>query len=180
VEVNISCPNVRAGGMAFGTDEKTAGEVVRVVRKEISKPVIVKLSPNVSDIAKIAKSVEDAGADAVSLINTVSGMAIDIRTRRPKLANIIGGLSGPAIKPIALRMVWQTARQVKIPVIGIGGIASSEDALEFMIAGATAIQVGTANFTNPGATMDILDGIRSFCLKHGIRRATDIIGSLET
>jgi dihydroorotate dehydrogenase (NAD+) catalytic subunit len=180
IEVNISCPNVNAGGMAFGTDERVAGEVIYAVRRKIAKPLIVKLSPNVTDIVSIAKSVADSGADAVSLINTLAGMAVDIRTRRSKLANITGGLSGPAIKPVALRMVWQTAQQVKIPVIGIGGIATAEDALEFMIAGATAIQVGTANFTNPRTTMDIIDGIRDFLVKNKADKATDIIGTLKT
>jgi dihydroorotate dehydrogenase (NAD+) catalytic subunit len=180
IEVNISCPNVSAGGMAFGTDERVAGEVVCAVRKKNVKPLIVKLSPNVTDIVRIAKSVENAGADAVSLINTLSGMAVDIETRRPKLANIIGGLSGPAIKPVALRMVWQTARQVNIPVIGVGGIATAQDALEFIIAGATAIQVGTANFTNPRATTDIIDGIRDFLIKNNTDKVSGIIGTLIT
>ncbi len=179
IEVNISCPNVSAGGMAFGTDERVAAEVVCAVRKKIAKPLIVKLSPTVTDIVRIAKSVENAGADAVSLINTLSGMAVDIETRKPKLANIIGGLSGPAIKPVALRMVWQTVQQVNIPVIGIGGISTARDALEFIIAGATAIQVGTANFSNPHATMDIIDGIMDFFIKNNTDKASDIIGTLK-
>lgn len=180
IEVNISCPNVSAGGMAFGTDERVAGEVISAVRQKTGKPLIVKLSPNVTDIVRIAKSVENAGADAVSLINTLSGMAVDIHSRRPKLANVIGGLSGPAIKPVALRMVWQTAQRVNIPVIGVGGIATARDALEFIIAGATAIQVGTANFTNPGATLDILDGISDFLKKNDTHKVSDIIGTLIT
>jgi dihydroorotate dehydrogenase (NAD+) catalytic subunit len=179
IEVNISCPNVKAGGMAFGVDPQVAFSVVESVRKNTSKFLMVKLSPNVTDITEIARQVEAAGADAISLINTLSAMAIDIETRRPKLANIIGGLSGPAIKPVALRMVWQVARIVKIPVIGIGGIMTAEDALEFFIAGATAIQVGTANFVNPRATTDILDGIETFLMQNGITDIKEIIGTLE-
>jgi dihydroorotate dehydrogenase (NAD+) catalytic subunit len=179
IEVNISCPNVKAGGMAFGVDPQVAFSVVESVRKNTSKFLMVKLSPNVTDITEIARQVESAGADASSLINTLSAMAIDIETRRPKLANIIGGLSGPAIKPVALRMVWQVARIVKIPVIGIGGIMTAEDALEFFIAGATAIQVGTANFVNPRATTDILDGIETFLMQNGITDIKEIIGTLE-
>lgn len=178
IEVNISCPNVKAGGVAFGVDKQAASEVVKAVRKNTIKPVIVKLSPNVTDIVEIAKSVEGAGADSISLINTITGMLIDIHTRKPKLANITGGLSGPAIKPVALRMVWQVAKEVKIPVIGIGGIMSAEDALEFLIAGASAIQVGTANFINPRATMDILDGIEGFLATQGIDDIRHLIGSL--
>ncbi|MEJ2039264.1 MAG: dihydroorotate dehydrogenase, partial [Desulfosarcinaceae bacterium] len=153
VEVNISCPNVKEGGVAFGADVKAARQVTRTVRDNYRGLLVVKLSPNVTDITEIARAVEDAGADAVSLINTITGMAVDIHKRRPVLANITGGLSGPAIRPVAVRMVWQTSRAVKIPVIGIGGIMTAEDALEFIIAGATAIQVGTANFVNPAATM---------------------------
>jgi dihydroorotate dehydrogenase (NAD+) catalytic subunit len=179
IEVNISCPNVKAGGVAFGVDCRSAADVVSAVRKKTAKPLMVKLSPNVTDIAEIARSVEAAGADSISLINTITGMLIDIDTRKPKLANITGGLSGPAIKPVALRMVWQAARAVKIPVIGIGGICTAEDAIEFMIAGATAVQVGTANFVNPRATMDILDGIEKYLLKHQIDNIHDLIGSLK-
>ena len=179
IEVNISCPNISAGGMAFGIDEKAAYEVVKAVRLKTTKPVIVKLSPNVTDIVKIARSVEYAGADALSLINTITGMAIDIETRRPKLANITGGLSGPAIKPVALRMVWQTAQNASIPIIGVGGIMTAEDALEFLIAGACAIQVGTANFVNPRATIEIIDGITAFLKKNNIEKVTDIIGTLK-
>lgn len=178
IEVNISCPNVKRGGIVFGTDPRVAYEVVQSVRKETKLPMIVKLSPNVTDITAIALSAEDAGADALSLINTITGMAIDVRTRRPKLANITGGLSGPAIKPVALRMVWQTARKVKIPLIGVGGIMSAEDALEFLIAGASAIQIGTANFVNPKAANDIAAGIENFLAAQNISRVTDIIGTL--
>ncbi|MEE8553425.1 MAG: dihydroorotate dehydrogenase, partial [Desulfobacterales bacterium] len=149
IEVNISCPNIKSGGMAFGAFPDSASEVVKAVRDKTEKPLMVKLSPNVTDITEIARRVEVEGADSISLINTITGMAIDIETRRPKLANITGGLSGPAIKPVALRMVWQTAQSVKIPVIGVGGIMTAKDALEFLIAGAVAVQVGTANFINP-------------------------------
>ena len=166
VEVNISCPNVKAGGVAFGVDPDAAARVVRAVRKKTTKPLIVKLSPNVTDIAEIAVRVEAEGADSLSLINTITGMAIDLETRRPKLANVTGGLSGPAIKPVALRMVWQVYQAVKVPVIGIGGIMTAQDALEFIVAGAAAVQVGTANFVNPGATMDILDGLENLSLIH--------------
>ena len=179
IEVNISCPNVKAGGVAFGVDPDAAFEVVKAVRERTSRLVMAKLSPNVTDIAEIACRVEEAGADAVSLINTITGMAIDIETRRPKIANITGGLSGPAIKPIALRMVWQVARAVKIPVVGIGGIVCAEDALEFFIAGASAVQVGTANFINPCATVDIVEGIDAYCAKRHIARITDVVGTLE-
>lgn len=180
LEVNISCPNVKQGGIAFGADPAMAATVTRAVRQKTTKPVIVKLSPNVSDIATIARSVEDAGADAISLINTLTAMAIDIRTRRPRLANITGGLSGPAIKPIAVRMVWQTARAVKVPVIGIGGIMTAEDALEFIIAGATAVQVGTASFINPRTALEVLEGIREFLVAEKISSFTDLVGSIVT
>jgi dihydroorotate dehydrogenase (NAD+) catalytic subunit len=179
VEVNISCPNVKAGGIAFGVDPRAAASVVARVRKETSRPVIVKLSPNVTDITEIARSVEGAGADAISLINTLTGMAIDIRTRRSRLANITGGLSGPAIRPVALRMVWQVAHAVTVPVIGIGGIMTAEDALEFFIAGATAIEVGTANFVNPRTTLDIIDGIEAFLKESGMTSIREIIDTLE-
>lgn len=180
IEVNISCPNVKAGGVAFGTYPDAAFKVVKTVRKNTGKPLMVKLTPNVTDITLIARSVEDAGADSISLINTITGMAIDIENRRPKLANITGGLSGPAIKPIALRMVWQVVQNVKVPVIGVGGIMTAEDALEFLIAGAAAVQVGTANLINPHATVDIIEGIESFLIKRNILRLTDIIGTLQT
>ena len=179
VEVNISCPNIKAGGMAFGVDPESAFNVVKAVRESTTKTLMVKLSPNVTDITVIAKSVEEAGADSISLINTVTGMAVDIETRRPKLANIIGGLSGPAIKPVALRMVWEVVQKVKIPVIGVGGIMTSDDALEFLIAGAVAVQVGTANFINPNATVDIIEGIEAFLIKNNIQKITDIIGTLD-
>jgi dihydroorotate dehydrogenase (NAD+) catalytic subunit len=179
VEVNISCPNVKAGGLAFGTDPRMAAQVTRTVRENTTLPLIVKLSPNVTDIVSIAKSVQDAGADAVSLINTVTGMAVDVKTRRPKLANVIGGLSGPAIKPIALRMVWQVARAVHIPVIGIGGIMNTSDALEFLIAGATAIQIGTANFVDPKTSIRIVNGLSDYLAENNISDINEIIGSLK-
>lgn len=179
IEVNISCPNVKAGGMAFGVDPRAAHSVVEAVRKQTDKLLVVKLSPNVTDITEIARAVEDAGADCLSLINTITAMAIDVETRRPRLANITGGLSGPAIKPVALRMVWQVAQVAKVPVIGIGGIMSAEDALEFIIAGASAIQVGTANFVNPHATTDIVDGIGRFLAERHIKSIADMIGTLE-
>jgi len=180
VEVNISCPNVKAGGVAFGVDPKAAHDVVQAVREQFTRTVIVKLSPNVTDITAIAKSVEDAGADGLSLINTITGMAIDIHSRKPKLANITGGLSGPAVKPVAVRMVWQVAQSTKIPIIGIGGIQTAEDAIEFFIAGASAIQIGTANFVNPRATMDVLDGIQDYCRQHNIQRLADLVKTLQT
>ncbi len=180
IEVNISCPNIKAGGMAFGVDPQAAFSVVSLVRKNTTKFLMVKLSPNVTDITEIARKVEAAGADAISLINTLSALAIDIETRRPKLANIIGGLSGPAIKPVALRMVWQVARVAKVPVIGIGGIMTAVDALEFFIAGASAIQVGTANFVNPSATTDILEGIKAFMVENDFADLQELVGSLDT
>lgn len=180
VEVNISCPNVKAGGVAFGVDSDAAGEVTSAVRAKTSKPLIVKLSPNVTDITAIARRVADEGADALSLINTITGMAIDVNKRRPVLANITGGLSGPAIKPVALRMVWQVCQAVDVPVIGIGGIITARDALEFLIAGAAAVQVGTANFVNPRATMDIIAGIADYLEANEINRLSDLIGSLKS
>ena len=180
VEVNISCPNVKEGGVVFGSDPDSARAVVAAVREKTRKPLIVKLSPNVTDIAAMAVIAEDAGADALSVINTITGMAVDLATRRPKLANITGGLSGPAIKPIALRMVWQVARAVKIPVIGVGGIMNATDALEFILAGATAVQVGTANFVNPGCTVEIIDGIEAWLRREGIDDVKDLIGTLAT
>ncbi|MHB8829542.1 MAG: dihydroorotate dehydrogenase [Syntrophales bacterium] len=179
IEVNISCPNVKKGGVVFGTDPTVAATVTKGVSAETDLPVIVKLTPNVTDITQIALAVEDAGADAVSLINTLTGMSVDIESRRPRLANITGGLSGPALKPVALRMVWQVARAVKIPVIGIGGIVSAADALEFLIAGASAIQVGTANFINPVATIEILEGIGDYLLSHNFKDIQEVIGSLS-
>ncbi len=179
IEVNISCPNVKKGGVAFGTDPEMAKNVTKAVCAESDLPVIVKLSPNVTDITAIAKAVESGGAQAVSLINTLLGMAIDIQSRKPKLANVVGGLSGPAIKPVALRMVWQVAQAVEIPIIGIGGISCADDAIEFLLAGATAIEVGTANFTNPGATEEIVQGIREYLAQHKLAKVQDIIGALQ-
>ncbi len=179
IEVNISCPNVKSGGMAFGAYPESAAEVVRAIRKQTTKPMMVKLSPNVTDITEIAKSVEGEGADSISLINTITGMAIDIETRRPKIANITGGLSGPAIKPVALRMVWQVVQTVNIPVVGIGGIMTAKDALEFLIAGAVAVQIGTANFINPHATTDVIDGIETFLMERNISDISDIIATLK-
>ncbi|MGD9232920.1 MAG: dihydroorotate dehydrogenase [Desulfobacterales bacterium] len=179
IEVNISCPNVKSGGIAFGAYPESAAEVIRAIRKKITKPLMVKLSPNVTDITEIAKSVEAEGADSISLINTITGMAIDIETRRPKIGNITGGLSGPAIKPVALRMVWQVAQTVNVPVVGIGGIMTAKDALEFLIAGAVAVQIGTANFINPHATTDIIDGIETFLIERNISDISDIIATLK-
>ena len=180
IEVNISCPNVKAGGMAFGVDPQAAFSVVRAVRNETGKFLAVKLSPNVTDITEIARAAEDAGADCLSLINTLTAMAIDIETRRPRLANITGGLSGPAIKPVALRMVWQVAQMAKVPIIGIGGIMSAEDALEFIMAGATAVQIGTANFVNPHVTADIIEGLEMFLADRNINKISNLIGTVQT
>jgi dihydroorotate dehydrogenase (NAD+) catalytic subunit len=180
IEVNISCPNVKKGGITFGADPDAAAEVTRKVRSETDLPLIVKLTPNVTDIAEIALAAEAAGADAVSLINTLTGMSVDIERRQPHLANITGGLSGPAVRPVALRMVWQVVRAVKVPVIGIGGIITASDALEFLITGAKAVEIGTANFIQPAATMEILDGIADYMIRHNIGKITELIGSLET
>jgi len=179
LEINISCPNVKAGGIQFGTDPDAAARLVAAVRKATSLPLITKLSPNVTDIVKIAKAVEDAGSDTVSLINTLMGMAVDLERKRPILGNVTGGLSGPAIKPVALRMVYQVAQAVAIPVIGIGGIASAKDALEFLLAGATAIEIGTANFINPGVGSEIVTEIRDYLELHNYEKVTDFIGSLK-
>lgn len=178
LEVNISCPNVKEGGIVFGTDPRAAAAVTEQVRTHTKKPVIVKLSPNVTDITVMTKAVEAAGADAVSLINTLTGMAIDIHSRRPLLGNITGGLSGPAVKPIALRMVWQTAKAVQIPILGLGGIACWQDAIEFMLAGASAVAVGAYNFVNPRAVQEIAEGMAQYCEEEGIRHITDIVGAL--
>jgi dihydroorotate dehydrogenase (NAD+) catalytic subunit len=178
IEVNISCPNVKKGGVAFGTDPSMAAAVTEAVKEMSNVPVMVKLSPNVSDISLVARAVEDGGADSISLINTLIGMAIDLKTRRPVLANVIGGLSGPAIKPVALRMVYQVASSVSIPVIGIGGIETAEDALEFMLAGASAIQVGTANFINPRASEEIVEGIERYVETEKLSSVRSLIGQL--
>jgi dihydroorotate dehydrogenase (NAD+) catalytic subunit len=178
VELNISCPNVKAGGALFGSSESLAAEVVAKTRLATSKPLIVKLTPNVGDIAAIARACERAGADALSLINTVRGMAIDINTRRPRLGAIVGGLSGPAIKPIAVRMVWEVAGETSLPIIGMGGIASAEDALEFIIAGASAVAVGTANFVDPRAPLRVIEGIDSYLDTRGIGDIRQLTGSL--
>ena len=178
IELNISCPNVKEGGMAFGTSCLSAAQVVREVRRAYKKEIIVKLSPNVTDISEIALAVEAEGADSVSLINTLLGMAIDSEKRKPVLSTITGGLSGPAVKPIALRMVWQVANSVKIPVIGMGGIMNAADAIEFLLAGASAIQIGTANFIDPTVAIKVLDGINEYLDRHGFQSVTDIILSL--
>ena len=179
IEVNISCPNVNKGGMIFGVNPDIAADVTKNIRNETGLPLIVKLTPNVTDITEIALAVENAGADAVSLINTLTGMSVDIETRRPHLANITGGLSGPAVKPVALRMVWQVVKALKIPVIGIGGISTAADALEFIISGATAVEIGTANFTNPHVTIEVLEGIQEYMIRHRITNIDDLIGSLN-
>lgn len=176
IELNISCPNVSAGGMEFGVDPKLAARVTSAVKAATTVPLIVKLSPNVTDIKEIALAVEEAGADAISLINTLKGMAIDIDQRRPCLGNIVGGLSGPAIKPVALYMVFEVARVTHVPVIGCGGIACAEDALEFIMAGATAIQIGTASLTDPQLGLNVLEGIESFMTQHGVQNLTELIG----
>jgi dihydroorotate dehydrogenase (NAD+) catalytic subunit len=177
-ELNISCPNV-ADGLIFGCNAALAHQLVAKVRQATPLPLIPKLSPNVTDAAEIARALADAGADALSLINTLIGMAIDVRSRRPKLANVTGGLSGPAIRPIAVRMVWEVARTVKLPLIGMGGIMTADDALEFLIAGATAVAVGTANFTSPSITERVIDGIEAYLIEHKVRRVTDLVGSLD-
>ena len=180
LELNISCPNIKEGGITFGCSLHGTFDVVSAVRKVTRLPVIPKLTPNVTDVASFAKASEDAGADAVSLVNTFLAMAIDVETRRPKLSNVVGGLSGPAIRPIAVRMVYDCRRAVRIPVIGMGGIASARDALEFMIAGATAVQVGTANFADPFVWTKLLDGIRDYLDRHGIQRVADLTGTIDT
>jgi dihydroorotate dehydrogenase (NAD+) catalytic subunit len=180
IELNVSCPNVKKGGIAFGTDKKMLAKLITKVKQSVSSAtVIAKLSPNVSNIPDFAKTAEDSGSDAISLINTIPGMAIDIETRRPKLANITGGLSGPAIKPIALRMVWEASGAVGIPVIGVGGIINADDAIEFMLAGAAAIQVGTGNFLNPRATSDIIEGIQQYLKRKAIHDIKKVIGSIN-
>ena len=180
IELNISCPNVKQGGMGFGLCAASAAEVVRAVRRVYPRTLIVKLSPNVTDITEIARAVEAEGADAVSLINTLLGMAVDAERRKPILSTVTGGLSGPCVKPVALRMVWQTAKAVRIPVIGLGGIASWRDAVEFMLAGATAVQIGTSNFVDPTVSLKVIDGIAAYCERHGFYHASELVGALET
>ncbi len=179
LEVNISCPNVKQGGIAFGTCPDSAAQVVREVKAKTTLPVIAKLSPNVTDIALMAKAVEAAGADAISLINTLLGMAIDIHTWRPVLGNIVGGFSGPAVKPVAVRMVWQAANAVKVPVIGMGGIMTAADAVEFMLAGASAVAVGTANFVNPYAAVEVAGGIRDYLIERGLNQVSQLVGKVN-
>ena len=179
LELNVSCPNVREGGIVFGTDPKAAAAVVREAKSHTKKPVILKLSPNVTDIVTMAKAVEAAGADVISLINTLMGMEINIRTRKPTLGNITGGLSGPCVKPVALRMVWQVAQAVQVPIIGMGGITSWEDAVEFFLAGASAIAVGTANFMDPAVTMKICDGLNDYLVQNHIDHIQDLVGKIE-
>jgi dihydroorotate dehydrogenase (NAD+) catalytic subunit len=180
LELNISCPNIKEGGITFGCSLHGTFDVVSAVRQVTRLPIIPKLTPNVTDVASIAKSAEDAGADAVSLVNTFLGMAIDVETRRPRLSNIVGGLSGPAIRPIAVRMVYECRQAVKLPIIGMGGIATAEDVLEFMIAGATAVQVGTANFVDPFIWTKLLDGLQSYMQRHSITRLSDLTGTIDT
>lgn len=178
-EVNISCPNVDAGGMTLGTHVPSVEKVVSLCREATSRPLIVKLTPNVTDITEIARAAEASGADAISLINTLLGMAIDVKRRRPVLARVVGGFSGPAVKPVALRMVWQCSKAVSIPILGMGGVTIGTDAVEFMLAGATAVAVGTANFMNPQATVDVIDGIIDYCEEQGVNDVNDLIGALE-
>ena len=178
-EVNISCPNVDAGGMTLGTHVPSVEKVVSLCREATSRPLIVKLTPNVTDITEIARAAEASGADAISLINTLLGMAIDVKRRRPVLARVVGGFSGPAVKPVALRMVWQCSKAVSVPILGMGGVATGTDAVEFMLAGATAVAVGTANFMNPQATVDVIDGIIDYCEEQGVNDVNDLIGALE-
>ena len=180
IELNISCPNVKQGGMGFGLCAASAAEVVRAVRRVYPRTLIVKLSPNVTDITEIARAVEAEGADAVSLINTLLGMAVDAERRKPILSTVTGGLSGPCVKPVALRMVWQTAKAVRIPVIGLGGISSWQDAVEFILAGATAVQIGTSNFVDPTVSLKVIDGIAAYCERHGFHHASELVGALET
>lgn len=180
IELNVSCPNVKKGGIIFGTDKRALAQVISRVKKSVKNTVVItKLSPNVSSIPDFSRTAEDAGSDAISLINTIPGMAIDTETRKPKLANITGGLSGPAIKPIAVRMVWEASRSVGIPVIGVGGIINADDAIEFILAGATAIQIGTGNFLNPSATAEVVHGIVTYLEKKGINNIKNIIGGFD-
>lgn len=178
-EVNISCPNVDAGGMTLGTHVPSVEKVVSLCREATSRPLIVKLTPNVTDITEIARAAEASGADAISLINTLLGMAIDVKRRRPVLARVVGGFSGPAVKPVALRMVWQCSKAVSVPILGMGGVTTGTDAVEFMLAGATAVAVGTANFMNPQSTVDVIDGIIDYCEEQGVNDVNNLIGALE-
>ncbi len=180
LEINISCPNVKQGGIVFGSDPQCAYDCIKAVRDNTAFPIIAKLSPNVSDIVKIALAVQEAGADAVSLINTLVGMAIDLEAKKPRLSTVTGGLSGPAIKPVALAMVWKTAQNVKIPVIGLGGITNTQDALEFLLAGASMIQVGTGNFVDPECSVKIVDGLKDYCREKKLKRILDLKGKLRT
>lgn len=180
IEVNVSCPNIHSGGKVFAADPKSVFDVARGVRTVTRKPVLIKLSPNVADIAETAKAAEEGGADGISLINTLTGMAIDVKTRKPILANVTGGLSGPAIRPVALRMCYQAAKAVKIPIVGMGGIMSGEDAVMFLLAGCTAVQVGTANLTDPMACVNILEQLERYMLDNGVAKVTELIGALIT
>ncbi len=179
LEANVSCPNVKAGGMAFGTDIKEVANLIKTLRKKTNLPLMVKLSPNVTSVSEIAKAVEGEGADSVSLINTLAAMIIDVEQRKPVLSNVVGGLSGPAIRPVAVKMVWEVAKSVKIPVIGLGGIMNARDALEFILAGAAAVQIGTANFVNPETAINVIDGIEDYCKRHGFADFKSLIGALE-
>ena len=179
LEVNISCPNVKAGGFVFGTNVKASFELLSALRRRTKLPLIAKLSPNVTDITEFARAAADAGCDGLSLINTLLGMAIDVRSRRPRLANCTGGLSGPAIRPVAVRMVWQAAQAVRLPIIGMGGIMTAEDALEFVLAGATAVAVGTANFVNPAATLDVISGLETFLAREGVASLRELTGQVR-
>lgn len=179
LEINISSPNMRDGGMLFGCNARASAAVVEAVRQRTDLPVIAKLTPNVTDIVEIAAAVEEAGAHGISLINTLVGMAVDVEMRRPVLANVTGGLSGPAIRPVALAMVWKVRRAVSIPIMGIGGIASADDALQFLLAGASAVQIGTATFTNPTAAVAVVEGIRAYCARHGVSPASALVSSLQ-
>lgn len=180
LEINISCPNVKQGGMQFGATEESAYQIVKTIRENTSYPLMVKLSPNVTDITKIALAVQEAGCNAISLINTLVGMAIDSETKKPLLANITGGLSGPAVKPVALAMVWEIAQKVKVPIVGIGGIMDTQDALEFILAGASMIQIGTANFVDPRASIKIIDGLKEYCEENKMKKLKELVGKLKT
>jgi dihydroorotate dehydrogenase (NAD+) catalytic subunit len=179
IEVNASCPHVQSGGIEFGQNPAVLARLVRTVRRAISLPLLVKLSPNVTDIAEMARVCEGEGADGISAINTLQALVVDVETRRPSLSNGLGGLSGPAIRPVALRMVWQCARAVEIPVCGIGGICSAEDAIQFLLCGAAAVQIGTANFLNPMAAAEVVEGIEGYCTRHGVERVSDLVGAVD-